>query len=146
MNEADGGILRSVRRNAVALISLTVALCGLGYNTWRNETTESHRNVRQAAFVMLAQLGELQLLVDQRFYGGRRDDANRINCWGRVAMLRDMGQLVSGNTATHTQALAATWEQRLPGLDAGNADAEHAISASIASAREQVMQELLMLR
>ena len=146
MNEADDGFLRTMRRNAVALISLSVALCGLGYNTWRNETTESHRNVRQAAFVMLAQLGELQLLVDQRFYGGRRDDANRINCWGRVAMLRDMGALVSGDTAARTWTLAATWQQRLPGLDAGNADAEHEISASIAIAREQVMQDLIALQ
>jgi hypothetical protein len=39
----------------VALLSLAIALASLGYNTWRNETTESHRNARQAGFVVLDQ-------------------------------------------------------------------------------------------
>ena len=30
-----------IRSNSVALISLSVALIALSYNTWRNETTES---------------------------------------------------------------------------------------------------------
>jgi hypothetical protein len=146
MTDSGNAVAHSVRRNLVALISLTVALCGLGYNTWRNESTEAHRNVRQAAFVMLEQLGELQLLVDQRFFGGRRDDANRINCWGRVAMLRDIGVLVSPATAMRSTELAATWEAQLVLLDAGDADAEKAVSASIMSARAQVMNDLVALQ
>ena len=42
-----------LRSNAVALISLTVALSSLGYNTWRNERTEHNRNIRAAAFEIL---------------------------------------------------------------------------------------------
>ena len=38
---------RQLRDNAVALISLVVALGSLGYNTWRNERTEHNRNVRK---------------------------------------------------------------------------------------------------
>jgi hypothetical protein len=142
--ETDIGTM--LRRNAVALISLTVALSGLGYNTWRNETTEAHRNTRQAAFMMLAQLGELQQLVDQRFYGGRRDDLNRINGWGKVSALRDMSALVSPLAAQRAQVLFGTWEERLPALDQGDAGAERAISGAVRATREQVMAELMALR
>ena len=41
-----------LRRHAVALISLAVALFGTSYNTWRNQTTEAHRNTRAAAFMV----------------------------------------------------------------------------------------------
>ena len=45
-------------RHSVALVSLMVALSGLAYNTWRNETTEAQRSTRQAAFRMLEELGD----------------------------------------------------------------------------------------
>lgn len=32
-------------RNTVALISLVIAVGSLGYNTWRNETTEAQQSV-----------------------------------------------------------------------------------------------------
>ena len=57
-----------IRFNSVALISLCVALIALSYNTWRNETTESQRNIRQAAFRVLESLGELQEVADYRYY------------------------------------------------------------------------------
>ncbi len=59
-----------IRSNSLALISLAVAFIALGYNTWRNETTESHRNVREASFRVLESLGELQ-------------EGNRIPAWFR---------------------------------------------------------------
>src|SRR2546430_12543122 len=40
---------QQLRDNAVALISLVVALGSQAYNTWRNERTEHNRNVRTAA-------------------------------------------------------------------------------------------------
>jgi hypothetical protein len=49
-----------LRNNAVALISLTVALGSLGYNTWRNERTDYNRNIRTATFELLGKLSELE--------------------------------------------------------------------------------------
>ena len=43
-------IRQQLRANAVALISLVVALSSLGYNTWRNEQTEENRSIRVAGF------------------------------------------------------------------------------------------------
>lgn len=143
---AEAAFLASIRRNAVALISLTVALAGLSYNTWRNETTERHRNVRQGAFVMLEQLGQLQQLVDQRFYAEKRDDVNLIGCWGKVTLLRDMSPLVSKETASRSSALFEAWRSHLPALDQGDAAAEAAIAKAIAANRDQLVVELSALR
>ncbi len=49
---------QQLRDNAVALISLVVALGSLAYNTWRNERTEHNRNVRTAAFELLTRVAE----------------------------------------------------------------------------------------
>src|SRR5690349_6337979 len=84
-----------LRRHAVALISLAVALFSSSYNTWRNQTTEAHRNVRGAAFSLFEQLGELQQLVDARYYGGDTSKANRIIGWGKAVLVRDMSVLMS---------------------------------------------------
>src|SRR5260370_36806909 len=67
---------QQLRDNAVALISLVVALSSLAYNTWRNERTEHNRNVRTAAFEALTKLAELERVVflaqyDRDVAGGR---------------------------------------------------------------------------
>lgn len=56
----NANLLNQFQRNAVAIISLVVALTGLGYNTWCNEQTESNRNQRFASFMVLSKLNELQ--------------------------------------------------------------------------------------
>jgi hypothetical protein len=123
-----------------------VALSGLGYNTWRNETTEAHRNVRQGAFAMLEQLGQLQQLVDQRFYAGKKDEVNRITCWGKVALMRDTAPLVSKPVQERAERLFAVWSEQLEGLDEGDEGAEKKISAEITALRAQLIAELKALR
>ncbi len=140
------GLLASLQKNAVSLISLCVALTALGYNTWRNETTESHRNVRQAAFAILTTLGELQQVVDQRYYAGKTNDVNRISGWGKVALVRDMGTLVTPETSRQSARLFATWKDNLERMDAGQADAEREISSAIMATREQVLRDLESLK
>src|SRR6476659_6736728 len=109
-----------VRRHAVALISLAVALFGTSYNTWRNQTTEAHRNTRTAAFMVLDALGQLQEITDRRYYGGDHSDANRIGGWGKAAVVRDMSMLISKTANTHGQALFMTWQSNVDKLDAND--------------------------
>jgi hypothetical protein len=142
----EGFLAGVLQRHGVALVSLMVALLGLGYNTWRNETTETHRNVRQAAFSVLEELGELQQVVDQRFYAGKASDVNRIQGWGKVALVRDMGMLVSPATSRQASQLFASWQQRLDAMDQGDPHAEREISTAIAATREQVLRDLEALQ
>ena len=76
MTQSIGAQLRA---NAVALLSLVVALSSLSYSTWRNERSEENRTTRQAAFQLLTALGQMQELVYHAHYdrdaehGGRQD-------------------------------------------------------------------------
>ena len=132
-----------VRRHAVALISLAVALFGTSYNTWRNQTTEAHRNVRAAGFMVLDALGQLQEITDRRFYGGDHSDANRISGWGKVTVVRDMAPLVSAQTNAQAHALFEAWQANVDKLDASDDEqVEKNVAHAITGVREQVLQEL----
>ena len=63
MRASMSTVRQQLRNNAVALISLVVALGSLSYNTWRNERTESNRNIRTATFELLVKLSELERVV-----------------------------------------------------------------------------------
>jgi hypothetical protein len=144
-HEADSfrnAFAAGVRRHAVALISLAVALFGTGYNTWRNETTEAHRNVRAAGFMVLDALGQLQEISDRRFYGGDHSDANRISGWGKVTVVRDMAPLVSSPTDVQARVLFTAWQENVDKLDADGEQVEKNVAEAITGVRAQVLQEL----
>lgn len=130
----------------VALISLAVALTGLGYNTWRNETTEAHRNARQASFALLDQLGQLQQIVDNRYYAGERSEMTRIAAWSKAALIRDMGSLVSRQAQLRADAAFETWSKHADEIDEHDPEAEKAISESLGQLRSQVLADLQRLR
>lgn len=93
-------IRKQIHNNAVALISIFIAISSLGYNTWRNETTEEQRNLRHAAFRVLEELGAVQEVVDSRYYYLAFDEEIategelRIRGFGSVAMIRDLMNLM----------------------------------------------------
>ena len=132
--------------NWLAMLSLAIALFGLGYNTYRNETTERQRNVRDAGFVVLDALGELQQLADTRFFGGERSEANRIAIWGRVVLARDVSGLVSDRAGARAQELFEVWSANARAFDAGNQQAETALAEAIRAARAQVLADLRALK
>lgn len=134
-----------VRRHAVALISLAVALFGTSYNTWRNQTTEAHRNTRAAAFMVLDALGQLQEISDRRFYGSDHSDANFIAGWGKVNVVRDMSPLISGTTEAEAGHLFEAWKSGAEKLEAHDEKAEQSITQSIERMRGRVLQELRTL-
>jgi hypothetical protein len=131
---------------ALALISLAVALAGFSYNTWRNETTEAHRNVRQASFQMLNEIGQLQQIVDNRYYANDHSEMTRIAGWGKAALLRDLGPLVSPTTAQRSQEAFDAWSANAEGIDAHDAESERRVSGSLKRLRKQVLDELMALR
>ena len=84
-------IREQVRRNAVALISLAVAITGLGYNTWRNEHTENNRNQRWASFEILLKLGDLQQITYHIYYDRDLDDKGNPRAgWADVITIGDL--------------------------------------------------------
>ena len=138
-------ISEQIRRNAVAIISLVVALTSLGYNTWRNEQTEMNRNVRHAAFEMLVRLGELQQVADHLHYANDTDRGNPITGWGYVAVIRDLAMVMPAPVQESSLVLFDTWEAQWEGLGERDA-AVHAITEAIRATRATVVAELDALR
>lgn len=150
-------IRQQIHNNAVALISLVIAVTALAYNTWRNETTEEQRNVRHASFRVLESLGDLQQVVDFRYYylpfgeHGQAEGELRISGFGHVAMIRDLMMLMPAPGPAAGEELHRQWLERFGALDdldesgshTGDATAaEREITRAIGEAREAVLEIL----
>lgn len=107
---ASQSIREQLRRNAVALISLVIAITGLGYNTWRNEHTEGNRNQRWASFELLLKLGELQQLTYHIYYD--RDVVDKGNPragWATVITMQDLSTVIDDPVPERASALHSAW-------------------------------------
>jgi hypothetical protein len=150
-------IRQQIHSNLVALISLVVAVTALAYNTWRNETTEEQRNVRHAAFRVIESLGELQEVVDMRYYylpyesSTDTEGRTRIHGFGNLAMSRDLMSLMPAPAPEAGRELQRQWLRlfgHLAEIDgegkhtAAATHAEQALTGSIERAREAVLQVL----
>ncbi len=111
-----------LRRNAVALISLTIALASLGYNTWRNEASEQNRNQRLVSIELLSMLGDLQQATLDCHYGESIDcPATLRRGWTKVLTIRDLSLVSSGSIPESADALFEIW--RADSAHLGKADA-----------------------
>ncbi|MEE8339931.1 MAG: hypothetical protein V3R56_07280 [Xanthomonadales bacterium] len=117
------------------MISIFVAVSALAYNTWRNETTEEQRNIRHAAFRVLEDLGEVQEVVDSRYYylafGSEiaAEGELRIRGFGSVAMIRDLMSLMPPPGPEAGRKLHELWLHHFSSLDQLNASGQHSQAA-----------------
>ena len=150
-------IPEQIHRNAVALISLVVAVSTLAYNTWRNETTEEQRNVRHAAFRVLENLGEMQEVVDARYYYLARGEAGlsegelRLRGYGSAAMTRDLMMLMPSPAPEAGEQMFDAWVAHFGALDdvdsrglhtPESTEAEAALTYAIQDTRAAVIEVL----
>jgi len=132
-----------VRRNAVAIISLFVAVSGLLYNTWRNEHSEYNRNQRWASFEMLLMLGELQEFVYLSYYDeGQIIQSDFRREWAKVLTIRDLSAVLQDPLPASATALHATWGENWEGLQQGEKDSKEAIDSAIANLRADTLMTL----
>ncbi len=157
--EKQPSLWQQVYRHRLALISLAVALVSLGYNTWRNEATEAHRNTRAAAFTILQELGELQQITSYRHYFYSRvreqgtptqEGSDWVRGWGKVLLIGDLSSLMPDTVHQSAMDLYASWQQHAGRLELGPNDddaqaAEAAIMDSIAHTRDVVLTTLKSL-
>ncbi len=139
-------IKEQVRRNAVALISLVVAITSLSYNTWRNEHSEFNRNQRQASFQILLTLGELQELVFHSIYDPDFINAgNARTGWALVLTLQDLSQVIEGEVSERAADLHGTWGDHWRGIQNQASDSEAAVNDAIAGLRNATLTRLAEL-
>ena len=106
-----------IQRNAVALISLVIAISSLGYNTWRNEASEHNRNQRLVSIEVLRHIGELQQVVYHRHWDkDAADKGNPRTGWALVLSIRDLSQVLDGQAPESGSELWETWDRHWQGL------------------------------
>jgi hypothetical protein len=131
-------IRAQLRSNAVALISLTVALASFSYTTWRNERSEHNRTVRQASFQLLSALGEMQQVVYHAHYDHDALRGSPRTGWVHVATISDFSATMPAPVPARAQELLVAWRDHWERLGSDDADAE-AISDAVDRCRAAVV-------
>ena len=143
MDNTDNSLRKQLQRNAVALISIFIAVSSLSYNTWRNEKTEDNRNQRVAAFEILMKLGELQQVVFHHHYD--QDFENRGNPrtgWTYVLVIRDLSRVMPAEFHPVTDQLLEIWGDNWEGLE----DDKTSVDAILAGVENTRATMLALLR
>jgi hypothetical protein len=134
-----------LRSNAIAIISLTVALSSFSYTAWRTEQSERNRTTRQAAFQMLVALGEMKQVV---YHGHYDHDAMRGNPgtgWVYVETIRDFSTAMPAPVPAAAEALMQSWQQHWEGIGTEDADAD-AITDALDRCSGAVVETIRTLR
>ena len=129
----------------VALISLAVAVTGLGYNTWRNELSEHNRNQRLVSIELLLMLGDLQQLTLEQHYGdaANRDAVSR-RAWAKILSIRDMAQISEGSVPESAVTLYDIWSSDYDELGESTGAKDRIVSAldEVRSDAHEVLKSL----
>ena len=141
MNEPEPGqsIGAQLKRNAVAIISLIIAISSFSYNTWRTERNEVNNNMRVAAFELLSTLSELKALVYLGHYDQDRERGNPRIGWTYVITLGDLGALLPEPLPQKTQHLKQVWRESWEGVGSVQSDVDK-IDAAIDELRAGTLQ------
>lgn len=130
---------QSIAKNAVALISLIVAIIALTVNIWRAERSETNRSLRIAAFELLQELGELQLVVDLRHYDNDPIGGNPIRGWSHVMMVQDLSMIMPKPVAKSGEKLHQIWQKNWQYLGQDEAKTEE-VTQQIDKVRANIRQ------
>jgi len=139
-------IRQQLRNNAVALISLAVALISLAYNTWRNERTEHNRNVRAAAFEVLMRAADLERVTFLAQYDRDRSGGSPRNGWTDVLAIHELAALVPGPVPARAAELQQVWTENWEGLGKPDETAVNRIDDAIGQLRAASLATLRALR
>jgi hypothetical protein len=139
-------VRHQLRNNAVALISLAVALGALGYNTWRNERTEHNRNIRTAAFELLARLADLERVVYLAQYDRDARGGNPRVGWTYVLVIRDLSSVVPAPVPARTAELQKAWGENWERLGRDDESSVNRIDEAIGALRAATLGVLGSLR
>ena len=133
--------LKQLKTNLVALISLVTAIVGISYNSWRDHQNEINDNMRNAAFVVLSDLGELQTIVNYAHFEADNARGNPIDGWKHVIMIRDLSRLLQPEAKKAGETLYVSWQSNWQNLEQDKRT-ESLISSQITSTRKAVLSTI----
>lgn len=139
-------ILNQLRNNAVAIISLVVALSGLGYNTWRNEASEANKNVRDAGLFMMQELTKLQEVVFYARYDQQDERGDVKTGWVHVLAVKDISYAMPQAVQASAADLSQVWSDHSNGLAAEESASYQAVDESIEAIKQQIVLSIKALQ
>jgi len=140
--QAWAAMRTQIRSNALALISLGVALTSVGYNTWRNERTEHNRNVRAATFQILTKLAEFERIVFLAQYDHDRAQGNPRIGWTDVIVIHDLASVAPAPLESKAARLREIWRANWEHLGEDDESSEDRIEAAVEELREAALNAL----
>jgi len=146
MKYSSDSIAQQLHRNAVALISLIVAISTLSYTAWRNEETEDNWNQRTAAFEVLVKLNELQQIIFHHHYDkDTADKGNPRTGWAYVLTVRDLSSVLNDPLPQESEDLLQVWSENWEEL-ATSQESLQLVLTELDEMREATMGLLRALR
>ena len=131
-----------IRSNALALISLGIALTSVSYNTWRNERTEHNRNVRAATFQILTKLAEFERVVFLAQYDRDRAQGNPRIGWTDVIVIHDLASVAPAPLESKAARLREIWRANWEHLGEDDESSVDRIEAAVEELREAALNAL----
>ena len=142
MNKDKNSFYKQIKNNAVALISIFIAISSLSYNTWRNEKTEDNRNQRYAAFEILLKINELQQVVFYNYYDNdTQNKGNPRTAWSYVLTIEDLSGILQQPLPQSCKALHVIWNDNWENLDSSQESLD-AVLAAIDTVRTDTLKLL----
>jgi len=144
-NSLVTSILKQLRSESLAVISLVVALSALGYNTWRNELSEQNHTVRNAGMEMILQVSELQSIVYFAHFEQDAKTGNPTQGEVVVATLKDLSMFMPPSVQSQAKSLQRTWREQWRQLGEKDQVAVALIDTNINQLRQSIVVELKAL-
>ena len=132
-------LLQQLRNNSVAIISLIVALSGLGYNTWRNEASEANKNIREAGLFMMKELTELQEVVLYARFDQEDERGDIKTGWSHVLAVKDLSYAMPTQVQVDANQLSQVWQDHANDISANQSESYRAIDKSIDAVKKQIV-------
>ena len=133
-------------KNAIALISLLVALSSVSYSAWRNERTERNRNIRVATFEILTKLADFERVVYLAHYDRDRTNGNPRIGWTDVIVIYDLTTVAPPPLEAKAAALRTAWRENWEHLDESDEEPVNRIEAAVDALRAAAIANLRSLQ
>jgi len=135
---------KQLKQNLLAIISLTVAITALGYNSWRNEHSEENRNYRAAGFEIMREAAHLQYVIDTATYASDKQKTIPIDGWVSVNLMVSLSELMMPEIQQRASHLKNVWSEDFSSLTE-NESANERISEANKQLLVEVKKHLLAL-
>lgn len=137
-------INQQIHNNLVAILTLLIAIMALGFSAWRAERSEKNNTVRTAAFEVLKNLGELQVVVNYSYYSPGNTKSDPMLGWGYVSLISDLSQTLPPPIPKTVEQLIDAWNSNWKQLNTSEQSATD-ISSQIDNSRSAILEELRKL-